>query len=574
MKKIIKQAIVAVILLASIPIAKGQNFSYTVPGGQTLCFKIINGSATVTSPYDTTISYNQLGNLVIPDSVEYNGITFTVNAIDSNAFALCGGLTSISIPSSITSIGERAFRNANNLARTDYRGSLTQWCMINFGSDNEGFKSKNITANPIFYSKNLYINGEAINTESFSESITEIKGYTFVGLTTLTGELTFPEGLFTIGTGAFYQCSGLTNVHLPSTLKRMESSVFRECVNVSEINLPEGIEHIGNLCFCLCSNLESITIPRSLKYIGENCFQQCSTLHSVVYLSDSCQAGIAKEGLIYPLFGSACTSLTSLTIGENVKIIPDYTFAFCRQLTEIVIPDSVTSIGKASFQTCERLGSITIGKNVQTIGDSAFGWCCQLWRIISRPSEPPTYGIRTFEDVNNNLVVYVTCNSISEYQNNAQWGMFEIDGKVMFDLSLSTNNDSMGTVEIIEQATCSNPLATIKAIAYPGYSFSQWSDGATDNPRQIALTQDTEITAFFVASNGIPEDNFSSTKVYSHGRDVIIKTKSCEPVSIFDISGRSISNFEVCNEYKYIMPYSGIFFVKVGHEKQFKVIVF
>lgn len=544
--------------------AQSQDFSYTLQGGQTLYFNIVDGGAVVTRPEDTTLPYySQLGNLEIPSVVTYNNVDYTVTAIDSNAFNGCTGLTSVTIPSTITSIGRRAFAYVSDLTRTNYSGSLAEWCTIFFGS---------ASSSPAYVSGNLFIGGSPVTVASLNAAITRIGDFAFSGLTSLYGALTLPDGLTYIGRAAFYQCTGLTSVELPESLVEMGSHVFFECHNLVSVVMPERINSIGSMAFA-STGIRTVTIPRSIKNIGTNAFQDCTNLQTVYFNADSCSAGAFSNNLIYPIFGSGCTSLTNIVIGNNVKAIPDYAFSFCKRITEIVIPDSVVTIGKSSFKSCDLLASVTMGKNVQSIADTAFGWCGQLWRMILRGATPPFYGLNAFKNIASRVEVDVPCDAVVDYENNAQWGMFDIVGKVMHTLTLRVDDEAHGSVSVVEQATCANPITTVKATPLQGYIFSRWNDGNTDNPRQVNLVQDTVLTAFFDVANGLEDAERYDCKVYPQGRSVVIETNATKRVSVIDINGRVIVNANVVGKDSFVLPAAGVYFVQIDNFKTKKVIV-
>lgn len=562
-----KRFLVAVIATFGITsMVHGQDFSCTLQGGQTLYFNIVDGNAVVTRPADTTLPYfSQLGNLIIPDTVEYNNVRYPVTAIDSNTFAGCSGLTQITIPVTVTAMGRRAFDNVMNLTRTNYTGTLAQWCRIDFVGS---------TGNPISASGNLFAGGVAVTANSFTEDVSEIKRLTFAGCTSLTGTLMLPASITQIGYGAFYLCTGITSVELPSSVREIESHAFQGCSNLGSVNLPEGLEIIGDLAFDHCSGLHQVTIPRTIKDLGYNTFTNCQNLQTVWFNADSCNAGKAEDGLVYPLFGSGCTNLTSIVFGDNVKSLPDYAFAFCRHITEIVIPDSVVSIGKASFQTCDLLASVTMGENVASIGDSAFGWCGQLWRINMRGVTPPSYGFNAFKNIASQVEVDVPCEAVVDYENNAQWGRFDIVGKVMHTLTLRVDDETHGSVSVVEQATCTNPNATIMATPLQGYAFSRWDDGNTDNPRQVNLVQDTTMTAIFEVANGLEETEMVGHKVYVQGRSIVVETIGKRMVSVFDIYGRLIVTMNVEGNGSVGVSTAGIYLVRIDNEKVRKIVVY
>lgn len=562
--KLLKCALLSVGCFVTLTEVSAQDFTVQLQGGQTLCFKMESGGAMVTRPGAASgVSYQNLGHLTIPDSVVYDGVSYAVTAIDSNTFAGCAGLNSITIPATVETIGQLAFSQVEGMANTYYTGTLNQWCGIHFSSS---------SSNPISASGNLVIGGSAITTASFTDEIMQINQFAFVGCTSLTGELVIPSSITRIGKGAFYICDGLTSVVLSAATQVVEEYAFAGCGSLQTVTLPEGVRQIGNYAFMRCDDLESVVIPKTMKRLGRVPFKDCESLASVQYNADSCMAGEVSEGLIYPVFGSGCTSLTSITIGENVKVIPDYVFAFCQHITEVNIPDSVVSIGNAAFQTCSILASVTMGNSVAAIGDSAFGWCGQLWRLILRGAVPPTYGFNSFAGISGSAVVYVPCAAEASYENHAQWGMYDIEGKVLYRIEANSEDEGMGQVEVIGQATCSAPQVTVNASANVGYTFSHWSDGVTDNPRLVTLSQDTSLTAFFAPVNAIENVQNVGGSCLLQGRRLSLDGELDEEVRIYDMEGRVLARLD--GRRTYTFRTAGVYLVCFSGGRSSKLVVY
>ena len=141
---------------------------------------------------------------------------------------------------------------------------------------------------------------------------------------------------------------------------------FDDCYGLTSITIPNSVTSIGSYAFSGSTGLKSVIIPLSVENIGSSAFSGCIGLKSVEFNAVSC----TTMGSYY-LF-SGCTALSTVTIGENVKNIPDYAFGGCTGLTSIVIPNSVTSIGDDAFYNCTGLESVVIGNSVTSIGDVAF----------------------------------------------------------------------------------------------------------------------------------------------------------------------------------------------------------
>ncbi len=193
----------------------------------------------------------------------------------------------------------------------------------------------------------------AITSVTIKEGVTEIGQFAFSGCSGLTGELVIPNSVVYIGSGAFRGCTGLTG----------------------ELVIPCGVTHIGNSAFSDCSGLTGeLIIPSGVTTIESHTFSGCSGFTSVVMSS-----GVTNIG--YHAFGK-CKGITSITIPNGVNSIEEQAFSGCTNLTgELVIPNSVESIGSWAFHSCG-FESIIIGDGVTSIGEYAFYSCEKLKKVV------------------------------------------------------------------------------------------------------------------------------------------------------------------------------------------------
>lgn len=259
---------------------------------------------------------NYSGNVIIPSTVEYEGIEYDVISIGNEAFYNCGNLFSIEIPNSITSIGTYAFWVCNNLKSVEIPNSVTS---IGSGA----FSSCNKLSSVILPS----------NLTNLSSSIfSKCKSLSSIDI---------PNSVTIIGSSAFSECTSLTTIDIPSNVTEIESYAFNECSNLVSIILPVGLKTIGPRCFYKCSNLSSIDLPHNL------------------------------ESINYCAFGH-CSGLTSIVIPNSLKKIEDYAFYDCSALTSINIGSGIRSIGYGSFANCSDIETFTIYASIvpQIVGDN------------------------------------------------------------------------------------------------------------------------------------------------------------------------------------------------------------
>lgn len=232
--------------------------------------------------------------------------------IGETAFSGCSGLTLITIGGSVTTIGENAFGDCNSLTKTNYMGTIADWCKIQFdGGD----------ANPIKYSHNFYIDNA------------EIKN------------LVIPEGVEAIGTCAFYKCTNLTSVTIGNSVTEIGLGAFSGCSGLTSITIPNSVIKIGGFVFSHCGSLTSVIIPNSVTTIGEYAFFGCSALTSIT-IGDSVTS-IGRNA-----FGR-CSSLQGIEIPQKIKYLHGGTFAYCENLLWMKLNGEVDLIHPLDLFGCQ-----------------------------------------------------------------------------------------------------------------------------------------------------------------------------------------------------------------------------
>lgn len=242
------------------------------------------------------------GEVVIPKSIVYKNVTYTVTAIDNYAFQSCKGLTSVSIPNSVTSIRSCAFDGCSGLL------SLT-----------------------------------------IPNSVTEILGGAFANCSSLSA-IIIPNSVVSIGGDAFKNCTSLTSITFGKGLTTIGKYAFGGCSSLQSVSIPDNVKTIKSTAFDGCSSLTSVTIGNGVTEILANTFHGCTNLTSVIIGNNV--TSISGFGL--------CKGLRTLTIPNGVTTIISYTFQECRGLSSIFIPSSVTSIGSYAFNYCESLTSVIV----------------------------------------------------------------------------------------------------------------------------------------------------------------------------------------------------------------------
>ena len=419
--------------------ASGGLTSYTIPDCVTSigehAFNSCNSLKSITIPNSVTsigryaFQYcSSLTSVTIPNSVKSIGssafnwcsslisitIPDSVTSIGDYAFEGCSSLTSVTIGNSVTSIGDDAFYNCSSLARVDIT-DLSAWCKIDFDGS---------SANPLFYAKNLYLNGKLVTELTIPSDITEIKRCTFSGCNSLTS-ITIPDSVTSIGNSAFIYCSSLTSVTIPDSVTSIEAAAFAYCSSLTAFYGKYA--STDNRCLIIDgvlkafarAGLTSYTIPDSVTSIGDDAFFGCSSLTSVT-IPDSVTS-IGLQAFCY------CSSLTSITIPNSVTSIGGAAFGGCSSLTSITIPDSVTSIGLQAFCYCSSLTSVTIPDSVTSIGNEAFFGCSRLTSVYCKAPTPPSGGNNMFSDNASGRKIYVPTALVEAYKSAERWSYYASD---------------------------------------------------------------------------------------------------------------------------------------------------
>lgn len=298
------------------------------------------------------------------DSLTYVKIPDRVTSIGKNAFRMCDELTSVVLGSGVTDIGESAFFYCQKLTKINIPNSVTSIGTYAFGAC-------------------------AMSSIVIPDSVTSIGESVFSGCSNLE-HVVIGSGLTSITEGLF-SSTGITSIELPDGIISIGDGAFDSCFNLRSIEIPDGVTSIGPRTFNSCISLTSIKIPDSVTEIGEDAFTSCDALTDIYITDPSAWCRISfgslyanpmyrNEGPCLHILDASGNEVTDVVLDDSVTTIPDCTF-MGSNLTSIVIPGSVTSVGFRAFRECANLTNATLGPGLISIGAEMFCGCINLSNV-------------------------------------------------------------------------------------------------------------------------------------------------------------------------------------------------
>lgn len=327
-----------------------------------------------------------IGNSVFPFCYNMDSITIpdSVASIGEQAFLDCRSLTNMTIPDSVTNISNSAFNGCSSLESIHINPNNQIY------TDIDGVLFNKAKTELIYYPKN-----KRETHYTIPDSITKIDNYIFMGCGNLTS-VAIPDTITCIGDSAFSGCIGLTSVEIPDSVKSIGAQAFEECSGLTSITIGRGVTSIFNRAFEKCYNLDSVYISDltawcNIDFRIYTYYSNDGSYHTTYYSSNPLYYAhklyINNQLATDIVFPNSVTSISknafrgcglkSVTIPNSITNIGQYAFTGSG-LQSITIQDGISRIQQYAFSGCSSLKSVTIPKSVQNIANNAFENCKAL----------------------------------------------------------------------------------------------------------------------------------------------------------------------------------------------------
>lgn len=358
-------------------------------------YMIEENNAIVTFCGNYYFSANEyLGDITIPTTVTYNGITYSIIGIGDYAFGSCNGLTSVTIGDSVITIGNNAFIGCSGLISVFIGNSVTTIGDYAF-SYCRNLTNLNIP-NSVSYIGDFALDETPwFNSQQDGLIYIGSVAYKYKGTMSQGTNITLRDGTLSISNRAFRDCTGLASITIPNSVTSIGSATFFNCSGLTNVVIPILVTSINETTFYGCRGLTKINIPNSVTTIGSLAFYDC-------------------------------TSLTNVNIPNSVTSIGNSAFSHCSGLTNITIPNSVTHIGEGAFCGCGGLTSVAIGNSVTFIGKESFMDAPSIETVTCTATTPPLWDDLAMFTMNvyNHAQLHVPSDSERTYKLDPYWGQF------------------------------------------------------------------------------------------------------------------------------------------------------
>ena len=529
-------------------VAFGQTFIITAPSGQTIQATVVGGVLEVSQRGAIPVT----GSLVLPGSYRDGNITYPVARIGSFAGT---GVTSVTIPNSVTFIGSGAFEGCSSLAAVVMGDSVE------------------VIADNAFY------HCTALDSLELSPLLRTIGCQAFEGCSGLMGTIVIPDSVRTLSPSAFRECRNVQGVVVGNSVRTVGEECFAVCDSLSSVVLGIAVDTLARGAFSFCGNLSTLVLPASLRCIGYGAFEECGGLGSVV-IPDSVRA-------IGPFAFRRCLAMRRVVVGQRVDSIGRSSFGQCGALDTVEMrPLAPPDLGLQAFAGTPDNMVIRVACGSGEAYCSAWGRRYNISEkvpeiVVQLEADDTLHGdVLTIGSVHCDSTVVVmalprrgfrfeawsngsTANpdTLLLVGDTALTAFFETEE---YTVAVSSNRLEWGTVEGGGQFPFGTEIV-LTATPQQGCSFSQWDDGNVDNPRFVVVESDTAFLALFRPSNAVPALAAEEVKAYASGGTIVVENALGRGVEVSDAKG-CVVYVVPCAGQKVVVPVPsrGVYFVKVG----------
>lgn len=491
-----------------------------------LYYNINSGTTTVTVTFPGsslgsawTNFTKPIGELVIPSTVTYNETEYTVTVIGAHAFRMCSGLTSVTLPTSLTKIDQYAFYNCTSMGNISIPSSVET-------IGKYAFKQCN-----------------AFTTITIPNTVTSLEDHAFDGCHNVT-TLTIGTGITVLKANVFDYMENITTVNIPANITEINANAFSHCYKLATITGGANVETIGKAAFSDCRLLASASFANVVTIVDfafDNCkvlasvsFPKVETLGAQVFNQCDALTSISLPNTLNSVSGSIfsnCTGSVSITVAEggaykndenNSCILTADGTTLVSGCNNTVIPSGITTISQKAFYKVTGITEATIPASVTSIGNSAFDQATGLTRVTMESSNPCSLGTNVFKiggllgaTILPNLIgIYVPDGTANAYKTATNWidyadYIHEVTENIVFaddavrvicvDNNWDTNHDNQ--ISYAEAAAVTNIGAAFKNnTTITSFNEFQYFTGVTELPAS-AFYNCSSLTSIIIPSS-------------------------------------------------------------------------